>query len=151
MTGALRELAATAPEIFVPDVDAAVAFFTDTLGFEAWRVERDGAGAPATFAVVALEQSVVLIAAEAYYTAMGGDPSGRRGGAVDIRIVVRDVDAMHERARANGVRIMHAIGDRPYGLRDFVLEDPWGFRWRFASAPLPTTPSPGGSGGELGA
>jgi uncharacterized glyoxalase superfamily protein PhnB len=48
--------------------------------------------------------------------------------------MVRDLGTAYERARANGARIVHDIGDRYYGLRDFVVQDPWDFRWRFASA-----------------
>ena len=29
---------------------------------------------------------------------------------------------------------MNPIGDREYGLRDFIISDPFGFRLRFASA-----------------
>lgn len=33
----------------------------------------------------------------------------------------------------SGTRIALDIGDRYYGLRDFIIEDPNGYRLRFAS------------------
>lgn len=121
----------TAPELFVPDVDAAVEFFTTKLGFALHRLEQD-AGGRGVFAVVWLERSVVFIAHEALMPSMAssGQP---RGFGIDIRIMVPDVDAMRERARQHSVTVVHEIGDRDYGLRDFIVQDPLGYRWRFAS------------------
>ncbi len=50
--------------------------------------------------------------------------------------MVDDVDAMYRRATDNDVTIVHDIGDRDYGLRDFIIRDRDGFRLRFA-APVP--------------
>ncbi len=47
--------------------------------------------------------------------------------------MVDDVDAMYRRATDNDVTIVHDIGDRPYGLRGFIIRDPDGFRLRCAS------------------
>lgn len=113
-----------APEFFVPDVDAATAFYTQKLGFEVLRAGHE-------FAIVYLGEAFVLLAHQALY--------GRRledselGLAVDIRIMVPDVDAMHARCLDNEVEIVHDIGDREYGLRDFTIRDLNGFRLRFAS------------------
>ncbi len=63
----------------------------------------------------------------------GVAPASPRGSGIDTHIVVDDVDAMYRRATDNGVTIVHHIGDRPYGLRDFIIRDPDGFRLRFAS------------------
>jgi uncharacterized glyoxalase superfamily protein PhnB len=121
----------TAPELFVPDVQAAVDFYCGKLRFQTWRVEK--AGERAVFAVLWLERSVVLIADERMYAAMGGEPVEPRGRGIDIRIMVADVDAMHRRAQDGGLAVVHDIADREYGLRDFIVQDPWGFRWRFAA------------------
>jgi uncharacterized glyoxalase superfamily protein PhnB len=76
----------------------------------------------------------VFVAHESHYAAMGGGPlDGRRGVALDVRIVVADVDALYRRVRAAGVEIVHDIADRDYGLRDFIVRDPHGYRVRFAS------------------
>lgn len=51
---------------------------------------------------------------------------------VNVRIVVSDVDLIWSCVCEIGLPIAHAIADRPYGLRDFVLKDPSGFEVRFA-------------------
>lgn len=50
----------------------------------------------------------------------------------NLRIVVPDVDRVWDCVRTLELPVTHAIADRPYGLRDFVLEDPIGFEIRFA-------------------
>ncbi len=127
----MSELAPVAPELFVPDVERAVRFYVERLGFTL--VQQDGAGADATFAVIALGPAVLLVAHESHYGAMGGTLAEPRGVGLDVRILVPDVDAMERRAHANGVPIVHPIADRYYGLRDFVIRDPHGYRVRFAS------------------
>jgi uncharacterized glyoxalase superfamily protein PhnB len=49
-----------------------------------------------------------------------------------LRILVDDVDAAWEAARALGAKVEAPIGDRAYGLRDFTIRDPDGFALRFA-------------------
>jgi catechol 2,3-dioxygenase-like lactoylglutathione lyase family enzyme len=127
-----RELIPITVELFVPDVDTSVRFYTEKLVFQLMRLERgtiDGRE-QATFAVVGLERAVFLIAHKSLEGALAMPPGG---GAVHIRIMVEDVDALHRRAKDNGVVIALDIADRPYGLRDFIVEDLDGFRLRFAS------------------
>ncbi len=127
-----RELVPITVELFVPDVEASVRFYTEKLGFRLMRLERgtiDGRE-QATFAVVGLERAVFLIAHKSLEGTLAMPPGG---GAVHIRIMVDDVDEVRGRAKDNGVVIALDIADRPYGLRDFIVEDPDGFRLRFAS------------------
>jgi catechol 2,3-dioxygenase-like lactoylglutathione lyase family enzyme len=119
------ELTPVAPEFFVPNIDAAVAFYVEKLGF---RIVRHDPG----FAVVALGEAIVMFAHQALYGRWLEDVP--LGLAVDIRIMVEDVDAMHRRCLDNGIEIVYDIGDREYGLRDFIVSDLNGFRLRFASA-----------------
>src|SRR3972149_4833285 len=69
----------------------------------------------------------------AHRSVEGGLAMPPGGGSIDIRIVVDDVDALYRLAREGGVAIAGEIADRDYGLRDFIIEDPDGFRLRFAS------------------
>ncbi len=127
-----RELVPITVELFVPDVEASARFYTEKLGFELMRMERgniDGAER-ATFAVVGLGRAAFLIAHKSLEGGLAMPPGG---GSIDIRIVVDDVDALYRRAREGGVAIAGEIADRDYGLRDFIIEDPDGFRLRFAS------------------
>ncbi|HSP56349.1 MAG TPA: VOC family protein [Dehalococcoidia bacterium] len=123
-----RELAPVAPEFFVSDVGATVRFYTETLGFDAVRLETEGS--VPVFAVLGLGDAVVLIDRQ---ESIGGAPATPRGLAVNIRVMVPDVDVVYGRARAAGATISRDIGDRDYGLRDFIVRDPDGFRIRFAS------------------
>jgi uncharacterized glyoxalase superfamily protein PhnB len=129
-----REVAAVCPELFVPDVGAAIDFYTGKLGFTLYRVDPPGDPGPSSeFAIVTLGRAVVMFAHDRLYQAMGGRTDLPRGIAIDIRIMVDDADAMYDRCRQGGVAIVHEIGDRYYGLRDFVMANLNGFRLRFAS------------------
>jgi len=128
------ELAPVAPELFVPDVAAAVRFYTDKLGFSLQRVDPHGEPGPnSVFAILTLESAVVMFTQDGLYTAMGGSIQSQRGVAIDVRIMVADPDVLYDRCRRNSVEIVHEIADRYYGLRDFVVSDLNGFRLRFAS------------------
>jgi catechol 2,3-dioxygenase-like lactoylglutathione lyase family enzyme len=127
-----RELVPITVELFVPDVEASVRFYTEKLGFQLLRMERGSIDSRvrATFAVVGLERAALLIADKRLEGGLALPPGG---AAVHIRIVVEDVDALYRRARDSGVTIANEIGDRPYGLRDFIISDPDGFQLRFAT------------------
>jgi len=128
-----RESGPVAPEFFVSNVGAAIDFYTNRLAFKVLRLEPEGEPGPHTiFAIVALGDAHVLLAHESLYA---GGPLSERGAGVDIRIMVPDVDVVYARCRENSVKIVHDIADRYYGLRDFIIADPNGFRLRFA-APL---------------
>ncbi len=130
-----RELAAITVELFVPDVEASVRFCTEKLGFDLIRLEREMVSGreQATFAIVGVGDAVMMLAHGSLYVRGGEGRTTPRGVGIDTRIVVDDVDAMYRRATNNGVTIVHDIGDRPYGLRDFIIRDPDGFRLRFAA------------------
>ena len=126
-----RENAPLAVELFVPDVMAAVRWYTDNLGFEVVRVDPPGSETP-TFALAALGDAVIMFMHDAFYS---GDRSAlpARGAGIDVRVMVADVDAVYRRVREAGAPITHHIADRDYGLRDFIMRDPNGFGLRFAS------------------
>ena len=52
---------------------------------------------------------------------------------VNLRIMVADVDEHWRLAQTVGAPVFAPIGDREYGLRDFIILDPDGFGLRFAS------------------
>jgi uncharacterized glyoxalase superfamily protein PhnB len=125
-----EELVPVAPELFVPNVGDSATFYIKRLGFVLLRANPKADLGPQTeFAVVALGAAQLLIADETMY----GPIDGARGLAIDIRLMVPDVNAMHTRCVENRVEIIRDIGNREYGLRDFIVRDPNGFRLRFAS------------------
>lgn len=60
-------------------------------------------------------------------------PSARQIPTANIRIMVPNVDEYWNLSNEIGARVVLPIGDRYYGLRDFIIADPDGFGVRFAS------------------
>lgn len=117
-----------APEFFVPDVDAAVAFYQEWFGYQLLRKEGD----PATFAIGHINGATIMFMRDRWYAGPRAELDAR-GAGVDIRVMVPDVDALYARVQEAGLQVIHEIADREYGLRDFTCRDPDGFRLRFAS------------------
>lgn len=131
-TNSAKKFAIVAPEFFVRDVDASIAFYVDALGFTLVRAEPEE-GAPHNFAVVARGNVEFMFAHEAFLgSEMRAALSHPRASGVDIRVMVDDVDDVYARARERGANILHHVKDQMYGLRDFIVADPDGFRIRFA-------------------
>jgi len=125
-----KELAPLAVELFVPNVTEAARYYADTLGFTILRTDPPD---EPVFAIAHLGEAVVMFMSDRFYAGPRSDLD-YRGAGVDIRLMVPDVDSVYERIRAAGLEVLHPIGDRDYGLRDFITRDPFGFRLRFASA-----------------
>jgi catechol 2,3-dioxygenase-like lactoylglutathione lyase family enzyme len=133
MSGRISEkLAPVAPEFFVRDVDASIAFYVDKLDFTLVRADPEGDGRH-SFAVLARGDAEFLFVHE---SALG--PVNRaalphpRAAGVDIRLMVDDVDDVYTLVRERGVNVVMPVKDQPYGLRDFIIGDIDGFRIRFA-------------------
>ena len=92
----------------VPDVRAAVDFYTSKLGF------RQGFtwGDPPTFAGVNLGEVQIFL--------QQGTPAPE---GCSVYFVVADADELYDFHRANGVEVAYPIGDREYGLRDYTVRD----------------------------
>ena len=108
-------------EIVGPDLDALLDFYL-AIGFELERRSGD-------FAVVHWQGTRLFLA---------GNPDAPVSECWrSLRIMVADVDAMWHKANRLQLRIGTVIGDRPYGLRDFVIVDPAGFGLHFAQVLSP--------------
>ena len=53
------------------------------------------------------------------------------GGAWDAYVWTDDIDALSRQFQAKGVKIVRDVSDRPYGCRDFDVEDCNGYRLCF--------------------
>jgi catechol 2,3-dioxygenase-like lactoylglutathione lyase family enzyme len=104
------------PTLLVADVRAAATFYVEKLGFTQAFLWGD----PPTMAGLNLGQVQMFL--------QQGMPSP---AGCSIYFVVGDADALHEFQRANGVEIVAAPGDRPYGLRDYSIRDLHGYRLDF--------------------
>jgi catechol 2,3-dioxygenase-like lactoylglutathione lyase family enzyme len=99
------------PRLLVGDVPAAVEFYTRRLGFElgfTW-------GEPPTMAGVDLGQVQVFLEA-----------GTATPGACAVYFVVGDADELHAFQRDADVDVLEPPGDRPWGLRDYRVRDPYG-------------------------
>lgn len=97
--------------LLVPDVPAAMKFYTGSLGF----TEAFLWGDPPAFGGVDLGKVRIFLR------------QGIHSGQADIVFfIVGDADELHDWHRANGVEIVEPPGDREWGLRDYEIRDPWG-------------------------
>ena len=104
-----------APGIGVSDMNRAIGFYRDVLGFAVAFQNGD----PVIFTI--LERD----AAELHLLLS----PGWRGPDFNVaHLFVDDVDALHQHCVAAGVPIIKAIADKDYGMRAFVIADPDGNR-----------------------
>jgi uncharacterized glyoxalase superfamily protein PhnB len=104
------------PALQVSDVAAAAEFYMQKLGFKlafTW-------GEPPAIAGVNLGRVQVFLEK--------GTPNPK---GCSVYFVVGDADELYEFQRANGVDIVEAPGDRPYGLRDYRVRDLDGYELGF--------------------
>lgn len=106
-------------DLFVRDLARSLRFYTQ-LGFAIERSSGD-------FAVLRWGPDRLFLAAA---PTQAPDPAVR----MNLRLLVPDVDACWHRVQALDCRVHMAIGDRPYGLRDFTILDPDGYGVRFAGS-----------------
>ena len=104
------------PTLAVEDVRAAAAFYAEKLGFEpgfTW-------GEPPSMAGVSLGEVQLFL--------RQGTPCP---SGCAVFFVVGDADELFEFHRDGGVEVAEAIGDRPWGLRDYTVRDPSGYHLTF--------------------
>jgi catechol 2,3-dioxygenase-like lactoylglutathione lyase family enzyme len=104
------------PALRVPDIAAALEFYTNKLGFEfgfTW-------GEPAEIAGVNLGDVQLFLE--------HGTPAPQ---GCAVYFVIGNADELFEYQRANGVDVVEPPGDRPYGLRDYRIRDLNGYELGF--------------------
>ena len=106
-------------ELLVHDLQRSLAFYRG-LRFHVLREEE-------TFAVVAWESHRLFLDQK------GDLPEAPATPAMNVRVMVPDVDRVWQRVNELGLRVVAPVGDRLYGLRDFTIADPDGFGVRFAT------------------
>lgn len=108
------------PSIRTPDVAAAVAFYTDKLGFEVARSDEGN---------VALElgsDRVMLEAATDFYSREYNEAIRTRLGSASphsLYLEVPDVASYYERLQAAGVQVVDPLAERPWGQAEFTVAD----------------------------
>ena len=114
-------------EIVVRDIKRSTDFYRG-LGFELLRDAGD-------FVELTWDDHRLYLAEISAFPETGAIelPAPPKFPLANIRVMVPNVDDRWRAANEIGARIVVAIGDRYYGLRDFTLADPDGFGIRFAS------------------
>jgi uncharacterized glyoxalase superfamily protein PhnB len=127
------------PVLVYPDVRAAVAWLTDVFGF----VERVRVGVDHRSQMQIGATGAVIVA----------DAHGERQPPADtvtheLKVRVADVDAVFERARSRGARVVEGPVDRDYGEREATVADLAGHRWQFTQTLRDVAPAEWGGTGR---
>jgi predicted enzyme related to lactoylglutathione lyase len=117
-----------APYLIVDDVVATADYYRDHLGFTYERFWND----PPSFCIVQRNGVPIMLAQFEQTGVMRPnrmvDPEG---GAWDAYVWIDDADAINAEFKSKGVKIVRDISNRPYGCRDFDIEDCNGYRLCF--------------------
>ena len=115
------------PQIRTTDLERAIYFYTRKLGFLlAFRYQDFYAGVSCGDRMIHLKR------------VDEPDPSidfVRSGQHLHVHFEVRDIKAAFCQVQEAGVKIIEGITDRPWGMTEFVIEDPDGHTLYFGSAP----------------
>lgn len=122
MTSATPKFCASATLFVVHDVLKSVAYYRDVLGFEVDFTY----GEPVFYGGVVRDDVIIHFQA--------AHRTSRSTGQGAANIFVTEVDALYADMQARGAAIVQPPGDRPYGMRDFDLDDPDGNRLTFGMA-----------------
>lgn len=121
------EIQELVPQLRTTDLERAIHFYTAKLGFVlSFRYQDFYAGVSSGDRMIHLK--------------LVDDPDPgidfvRSGQHLHVHFGVRDIDAAFRRVRQAGVKIVEGISDRPWGITEFVIEDPDGHTLYFGSAP----------------
>ena len=116
--------------LLVDDVDKAFTYYTDRLGFEGRKWDKN----PEHYAYVNRDNCWIHLAC------FGGVPPRPNSADVppdmfDLYVYVEDVEALHEELRERGADILFAPLDTDYGLREIRVRDPFGYILAFGKLP----------------
>jgi PhnB protein len=127
------------PYLQVDGASAAIDFYTHVLGAtERARMPGDTPDRVG-HAELQLGDSIIMLADEFPDLGFLG-PRTIGGSPVTIHVYVEDVDAVVERARQAGARVLEEPTEQFYGDRSGQFEDPFGHRWNIASHVEDVTP-----------
>jgi uncharacterized glyoxalase superfamily protein PhnB len=115
----MASITSAAPQFLVDRLEDSLVFYEQRLGFSRDFVYDDFyAGVSRDGAVIHLKCAPKL----------GPERAHRRSGEhLDAYLAVSGVSQLHEEFVARGAPITKPIGQRPWGTRDFHVEDPDGY------------------------
>jgi len=116
----MTRLTGVSPVLLVSDIDRAVSFWRDELGFTC-----EVYGQPPTFATAARDDATVLLALCDDATSIV--PNWKIVDKTwNVYIRVDDADAIYAEVQQRGAAIDYTIYDAPHGFREFGVQDPDG-------------------------
>lgn len=111
----MPKLARIAPELPASDIERAVHYYEQKLGFEvALRMPENG------YAIVEREGVAIHLFAD-----------GASRSAVGVHIFTPDLEQLFAEFRGNGAEITQAIEKKPWGNREFRVRDEFGNELKF--------------------
>ena len=119
------EIELLVPQLRTTDLEGAIRFYTQKLGFAlSFRYQDFYAG--------------VSFGDRMIHLKLVDDPDPgidfvRSGQHLHIHFAVRDIHAAFRQVQEAGVKIVEGISDRPWGMTEFVIEDPDGHTLYFGS------------------
>jgi uncharacterized glyoxalase superfamily protein PhnB len=111
------------PAIRVPDLADAIEFYRDRLGFTVERGGPEDGNVALSFGDARIMLDSVPTE---FYSGSYNEAITKRSGASSptaLYIEAPDLDAYFERLKKDGIEIVDAIADRPWGQREFTVAD----------------------------
>ncbi len=120
------------PALRYRDAEAAVEWLGRAFGFEEQAVHRGDDGT-IQHAELRLGNGLVMLGQHRPGGFFGDTPPDPAASPQSIYVVVEDVDAHHDRARAAGAEIARGPVDQDYGSREYAARDLEGNLWSFGT------------------
>ncbi len=125
----MARLTGISPVLLVSDIERAVAYYRDRLGFEC-----ESHGDPADFIVARRDGATILLALCREPERIV--PNWRIVDNVwNAYVRVDDVDAIYAEVQERGAEIDYTLYDAPSGFREFGVQDPDGHDIAFGQPP----------------
>jgi len=115
---------AAVPVISTTDVAKTVMYFENTLGFERqWMW-----GEPPVYAGLKAGDAELYITHDPAHAAA----IKQHALAPDVFLWVKDIDTIYQKHQANGAEIAEELSQRPWGVRQYVVREPNGYKLKIA-------------------
>ena len=129
MAAGPSQIKSFAPQLLVDDLDRAIAFYRDVLGFSF------GAPWQGFYAIGVRDGFAVHLKCAPKTVA---DRAHRRQEEhLDVYADVAGVAALYDACRAKGATILKPLASTPWGTRDFYIADPEGYILAFGESEKP--------------
>ena len=129
MAAAVPRIRSFAPQLLVDDLDRAIAFYRDVLGFSFGDVYRG-------FYVIG-ECDGFAVHLKCAPKTIEDRAHRRQSNHLDIYAAVAGVDALYETCKTSGATITKPLADTPWGTREFHIADPEGYILAFGESGNP--------------